>query len=103
VKFYISTKDTWKSLSHLMTGAHYIDLPSGEILVAAEFRDANHGSKFSNHPLVTPLPHPGRLDTMAKHPKALQALQHLGVKAAHSVMDVSDIVSAIHPLMSLEF
>jgi hypothetical protein len=102
MKFYISTKDTWKSLSHLM-GAHYIDLPNGEILIAAEFNHAPHEAKFAKHPLVIALPHPGRMETMAKHPKALAALQHLGVKAGHSVMDVSDIVSAIHPLMSLEF
>jgi hypothetical protein len=102
MKYFITDKATWHSIRQHAANSHYIDIPGG-ILVAAEFRDAHHSAKFEKHPSVQALPHPGRNATMKQHPKILASLQHLGVKSEHTVMDVSDIVSAIHPLMSLEF
>jgi hypothetical protein len=99
MKYYVTDKATWHSVRHHAANSHYIDLPNGQILLMAEFGDAARAAKF-NHPNIKPLPHPFKQDKL--HPTILAALEPIGVKPEHTTMDVSDVVSKIHPLMSID-
>jgi hypothetical protein len=101
--FHIMAKDEWRKHIHSFHpqyGSHYIDLPSGKILVATSFASEASEEHFDNADKLS-LPHPiweGNQKLNAGH---VAELGHLGITEAHTVLDVARTVSKIHPLMKL--
>ena len=103
--YYIASKDAF--LSHIdwfhpQLGAHYIDLPNGQILVSASF-PANHSSIeiWEAKASVQTLPHPVFEGTKKLDPQHIAALASLGITPAHTVIDVAKAAGAISPLLKL--
>ena len=96
---YICGKDTHRIHSSLMANSHYIDLPNGEILVAAQFSDDHLEGRFSEHPAVQPLPHPFSGEPVGD--AIATKLGHLGVTKDHNHYQVAQLAGKIHPLMKM--
>jgi len=97
---------------HPQGGAHYIDLPSGKILVAARFADESAEEHF--HARATgkiDLPHPAFSGNQALSADHVEHLAHLfeGASAAEkkatagkaNIHEVVKRAAKIHPLMRL--
>ena len=94
-------------------GAHYVDLDGTHILLCCgEFKRPDHEAAWHRHPEVARLHHGASKAALSEllHPanahkqfadRHLTALARIGVKEQHTVKDVSDIASKLHPLMSL--
>lgn len=99
-------------LFHPIIGSHYIDLPSGMVLMMTSFdHDERCEDLFHGHPEVAILPHPtldGRKPLKnhlgasgyrfaQRHLDALTGHRDLGIVDTDSVLDVARKASAIHP------
>lgn len=94
-------------------GAHYIDLDGVHILLCCEeFRRADDETTWHAHPEVARVhhaDHTGPLKTLLHvdnshkqfSDKHVEALKSIGVTGDHTVQDLSDIASKIHPLVCL--
>jgi hypothetical protein len=103
--YYIADKQVFIDncdLFHQTLGAHYIDLPSGKILISAHFQQTHAGiEKWESLSGVNPLPHPLFAPATPLPPAAVTVLSSLGIVTGHTVMDVIKAASAIHPLFKL--
>ena len=103
--YYLVSKEIWATHTdsfHPSLGSHYIDLPDGRILLSAHF-PLNHSSLelWEGKQGVEALPHPVFEGSKKLDKKHVDALQHLGVTAEHTVVDVARIAGAIMPTMKL--
>lgn len=96
---YLCSKNVHVVHANLMAESHYIDLPNGEILVAAQFSNDHLEGIFSGHPAVTPLPHPFSGESVG--PAIAAKLAHLGVTENHNHYQVGQKAGAVHPLMKM--
>ena len=96
---YICSKQIHQIHSHHMAESHYIDLPNGEVLVAAQFRNDHLESTFSDHPDVQALPHPFSGDPVG--PEIAGKLAHIGVEKHHRHHHVGEKAGKVHPLMKM--
>lgn len=116
--YYITDKDTW--LAHVNTfcpdlGSHYIDLPSGEILVCVAFARKDEASrlKWEDHSQVKVLPSVQLEADVELDDDDTDKVKHLlpdqakrGSAAAQpkmktTIRDVARGAGAMHPLMRL--
>jgi hypothetical protein len=112
--FHIMDKPEWGKFVpyfHQQSGSHYIDLPSGKILVAVAFSSEASENHFEDNAGKDSLPHPvwnGNDTLTSSH---VEELFHLfdgntddEKKVAASKATTKDVaakVSKIHPLMRL--
>jgi hypothetical protein len=80
--------------------SHWIQLSSGEVLLAAEFDTAQAESIWASQPHVTPLPHP--LSGQAIGTDIAARLSDLGSQATDTVFNVAEKATGLHPQMSLK-
>jgi hypothetical protein len=103
--YYIANKQVFLDNNHLFhptLGAHYIDLPSGNILVSAHFAQTHAGiTQWEALNGVQPLPHPLFAAGMALPPAIVTALSSLGIQTGHTIIDVVKAAASIHPLMKM--
>ena len=97
--YYICSKENLLAVSNKqhLSGAHWIDLPDGTILVKARFTNEGAVSRFEDHPTVQSLPHPTTSKTVGAD--VAKRLGHLGVKESHTTYDVAELASKQHPLL----
>ena len=96
---YICPKNIHQTHINLMASSAYIDLPNGEILVAAQFSNDHLEGIFSSHPAVTPLPHPFSGERVGA--AIATKLAHLGVTENHNHYQVGVKAGVVHPLMKM--
>lgn len=96
--FYVLPKEANVGLSKLYSVASWIELSSGEVLVAAEFSSGQE--TFESHPLVTALPHPQRPNASIGKDIA-ERLSDLGVNESLNTWDVADAASKLHRGMKI--
>ena len=102
--YYITSIEVWKTHTdsfHPGLGSHYIDLPDGRILLSADFPNHSSLEIWEQKQGVELLPHPVFEGTKKLDKKHVDALQHLGVTADHTVVDVARIAGAVMPTMKL--
>jgi hypothetical protein len=112
--FHIMAKDEWRkyiNYFHPMYGSHYIDLPSGKILVAVSFMQEASEDYFEANAVRNSLPHPvwnGNDTINAEHVEELHDLFEGATieekKAAASKATKKDVAaraSKIHPLLRM--
>jgi len=98
--FYITTQQEFiNGARHFLT-AHYIDLPTGKILLAGEHRTSIDKKRWEARSTITALPHP--LSGKQVGTDVAQELASLGVKQEHSVWDVAEIAKGFHKQMGLD-
>lgn len=98
--FYIATVPHLCHAGHkFFSRSHWIQLSSGEVLIAAEFASAQAERIWSGQPHVTSLPHP--LSGQAIGAGIAVRLSDLGSQATDTVFNVAQKAAAIHPQMSL--
>jgi hypothetical protein len=111
--YHIMEKSEWRKYVHYFHpqyGSHYIDLPSGKILVAVTFmQDASED--FFETAVKKSLPHPVWNGNETLDEEHVEELHHLfdgataeEKKAAASKATTKDVVaraSKIHPLMKM--
>lgn len=98
--FYITTQQEFLNGARHFSNAHYIDLPSGKILLAAEHRTLADKSLWESRNTIVALPHP--LSGKQVGADVAQELSSIGVKSNHSVWDVAEIAKAVHGQMGLD-
>jgi hypothetical protein len=101
--YHILSKDEWKKFVptfHPQYGSHYIDLPSGKILVAVAFSSEASEEHFDSAEKLS-LPHPvweGNQKLSAEH---VAEIGHLGLTTDSTVLDAAKAAAKIHPAMRL--
>jgi hypothetical protein len=102
--FHIMEKDEWMRFVpyfHPMYGSHYIDLPSGKILVAVAFSTEGSEDHFADTAEKLSLPHPVLEGNQKLSVEHVAELSHLGITTEHTVLDVARAAAKIHPLVRL--
>jgi hypothetical protein len=102
-------------LFHQATGAHWIDLADGYVLLCTDFSSEWAEETFHAHPEVARLAHPtmeGNIPVGDLHSKPdhghkqfkhehMKALNSLGIQEHHTIWDIHKIAKAIHPNVRL--
>jgi hypothetical protein len=112
--YHIMSKAEWMRFVHYFHpqyGSHYIDLPSGKILVAVSFMQEASEDFFETTAAKNSLPHPVWNGNDTINPEHVEELHHLfegetadEKKAAASKATTKDVVaraSKIHPLLRM--
>lgn len=97
---YISTAEEHQQSYKLFSSSHYIDLPNGKILMAAEFGDDKTSeAKWRNRVNVLAFPHP--LSGKKIGYEIAQHLEHLGITSEHTTFEAAQIAAKIHPELNI--
>jgi len=102
--YHIMDKAEWVkhvNLFHPQYGSHYIDLPSGKILMAANFGNEGSEEDFLTSAQKDSLPHPVWEGTQKISSSQAAELAHLGITTEHTVLDVARAAAKIHPMLKL--
>ena len=86
---------------HPVLGSAYVDLNNNKILVSGHFLTHDGIEHWEFLPDVVTLPHPALEGHAPLSDNIVSQLQSLGIESGHTVLDVAEIVSRIHPLMKL--
>lgn len=109
-QYFITTKEFAEKHAHCFCpkdGSHFIDLPSGEILIAVNFHSEateEHWHGMAGPGAHEPLPHPmwdGNEPIKPHHHDKLKHLGGLSTMKAPTVHDVAHHAGQRHPLMRL--
>jgi hypothetical protein len=84
-----------------MHGSHYIDLPSGRLLVLGFFHKEENEIAFAVKEGVEILPDPFFSSSKNLEPSHIEELRDLGVSESSTILDVGRAAAARHPLMKL--
>jgi hypothetical protein len=102
--YHLMEKAEWfkhKDLFHPQYGSHYIDLPSGKVLVAATFGTEASEEHFLATAHKDSLPHPVWEGTQKISASQAGELSHMGITTDHTVLDVARAAAKIHPKLKL--
>ena len=96
--YHITTKDEYLAHCGLARESHFLDLPNGNVLVVAEFRDGYHEDLFNARAHVTPLPHLLSSETAGNYQAASSLLGGLvTINPSDRMYDISKKLRVIHP------
>lgn len=102
--YHICKKETahaHRALFCPRSGAHYINLPNGEILICCNFDSEHAEARWNEAAGVDSLPHPMYEGSETLHVRHHTKLKHLGIDGTHTILDVARIVGAHNPSMKL--
>lgn len=98
--FYITTQQEFTNGARHFLSAHYIDLPNGNILLAANHRTSADKELWEARSTITLLPHP--LSGKQIGMEIAQKLSSIGALPNHTIWDVAELAKDIHPQMGLD-
>jgi hypothetical protein len=98
--FHVMDKAEWEKFIHSFKDSHYIDLPSGKILVGTSFPNEASEEHFESASKLS-LPHPVWEGNQKLSDEHVAELGHLGLTTNHTVLDVARTAAKIHPLLKL--
>lgn len=98
--YLVKSQDNHDAGVRFFDHSHYINLSSGEILVAAQFSTHQAEKIWASQPHVSALPHP--LSGQQVGSTLAARLSDLGVAATDTVFQVSEKAAKIHPQLSLQ-
>lgn len=96
----ITSRDTFMASLHMFGQAHFLDLPTGQIVLCASFPSENHRRSFVAHSDVLELPHPLSGKSVGKD--IANRLAHLGVSPSDTSFDAVEKIRVTHPLMRFD-
>jgi hypothetical protein len=102
--YHICSRNTMMAHKNLFcprSGAHYLELPGGDILICCNFESEHAEATWNAAHGVDSLPHPMYEGTEKLQPRHHHKLTHFGIDHTHTILDVARIVGAHNPAMRL--